>query len=74
MTAEGIDVRDRKDREGTVRCHFKTMKPNRESIIKRDACVTIKNDKLLSLSPVYISTRCHLPSFVLKTKRHLIWI
>lgn len=50
------------------------MKPNRESIIKWDVCVTIKNDKLLSLSPVYISTRCHLPSFVLKTKRHLIWI
>lgn len=39
-TAEGIDVRDRKDRED-----FKTMKPNRESIIKWDVCVTIENDK-----------------------------
>jgi hypothetical protein len=31
VTAEGTDVRDRKDREGTVRCHFKTRKANMES-------------------------------------------
>lgn len=69
VTAERIDIRDRKDREGTIRCHFKTRKANVESSRKWDGYVTFKDNMLLRLSTNDISSCCHLSSSVFNYKR-----